>query len=203
MDSNYESMQYCSNGFYVSNLQSSQYVFGQNNHAPSDTVTKRLSLPNMAQLGWALLFLLGSWSSVKEGPPLPRIASLPRNTLPSEAPLPGAEVADLLHGSPPSEKDALHSGPLTNIHQRSSGFTRMTGKSRLQERKRGKLSGQKGKIPHKLETGIQITDSVEDSHFLGLSTSESRSGEGKRSMKDCRFQKKKETWDNWVSHRGE
>ncbi len=91
-----------------------------------------ISLPSMAQLGWALLFLLGSWSSVEEGLPLPRADSLPWDTLPWAPPLPGAEVAELLQGSPPSVRDALHSGPPTNSHQGSSGFTKVTGRSRLQ-----------------------------------------------------------------------
>lgn len=77
------------------------------------TQRHNISLPNMAQLGWALLFLLGSWSSV-EGLPLPRIGSLAWDTLPWAAPLPGAEVAELLHGSPPSVKDVP-----TKIHQGS------------------------------------------------------------------------------------
>lgn len=77
----------------------------KNIHAQSNT----LSLPSMAQLGWALLFLLGSWSSVEEGLPLPRTGSLPW-----VPPLPGVEVAELLQGSPPSVRNALHSGPPTN-----------------------------------------------------------------------------------------
>lgn len=100
----------------------------------------------MAQLGWALLFLLGSCSSVEEGLPRPRAGSLPWGNLPWAPPLPGAEVAESLQGSPPSVRDVLHSGPPTSIHQGSSGFTKVTGRSRLQmiERK-GILTGQKGK----------------------------------------------------------
>lgn len=89
-------------------------------------------LPSMAQLGWALLFLLGSWSSVEEGLPLPRAGSLPW-----APPLLGAEVAELLQGSPPSVRDVLHSGPPTNSHEGSSGFTKVTGRSRLQMILRG------------------------------------------------------------------
>lgn len=91
-----------------------------------------ISLPSMAQLGWALLFLLGSWSSVEEGPPLPRAGSLPWDSLPWAPPLPGAEVEEPLQGSPPSVRDVLRSGPLTNSQQGSSGFTKVTGRSRLQ-----------------------------------------------------------------------
>lgn len=74
-------------------------------------------LPSMAQLGWALLFLLGSWSSVEEGLPLPWAP-----------PLLGAEVAELLQGSPPSVKDALHSGPPTK-----TGIRGHQGSQRSQE----------------------------------------------------------------------
>lgn len=80
-------------------------------------------LPSMAQLGWALLFLLGSWSSVEEGLPLPRAGSLPW-----APPLPGAVVDEPLQGSPPSARDALHSGPPTKQPPGgSSGFTKVTG----------------------------------------------------------------------------
>lgn len=110
-----------------------------------------ISLPSMAQLGWALLFLLGSWSSVEEGLPLPRAGSLPRDTLPWAPPLPGAEVAELLQGSPPSVRDALHSGPPTNSHRESSGVTKVTGRSRLQMIKRGILRGQRGEVKQEPE----------------------------------------------------
>ena len=97
---------------------------------PDETHTDKhssMSLPSMAQLGWALLFLLGSWRSVEEGLPRPRTGSLPW-----APPLPGAEVAEPLQGSPPSARDALRSGPPTNSHQGSSGCTKVTGRSRLQ-----------------------------------------------------------------------
>lgn len=75
----------------------------------------------MAQLGWALLFLLGSWSSVGEELLLPRTGSPAWDSRPPAAPLPGAEVEELLHGSPPSVRDVRHSGP-PNRHL--SGLTR-------------------------------------------------------------------------------
>lgn len=107
--------------FNITNWKHS-YFISRKHHAWSNTHThthNSISLPRMAQLGWALLFLLGSWSSVEEGLPLPRAGSLPWENLPWVPPLPRAEVAEVLQGSPPSVRDVLHSGPPINIHQGS------------------------------------------------------------------------------------
>lgn len=120
------------------------------------TQRHNISLPNMAQLGWALLFLLGSWSSV-EGLPLPRIASLAWDTLPWATPLPGAEVAELLHGSPPSVKDVP-----TKIHQGSQGgqdTKRVKGETHRSKGIRGRPGSR---------TGTESSSSGGESDILGF-----------------------------------
>ena len=104
------------------------------------------SLPSIAQLGWALLFLLGSWSWAEEADPpvprgsLPRTGSLSWDALPWALPLPGAKVPALLRSSPPSAKRC---GGQFSMSKLGSLFTQGHGKVKAENW--GHSGGQRGR----------------------------------------------------------